>query len=301
MKLTIKDFMLSERRCVQLLKQARWKNGKIRCPFCNDDWVVSNGTRRKHYHKYMCRNCGMSFTETTGTIFHNSYMELREWFYIARELQRGISMNQISKELGRKYDSVMHASHKIMDNVFMNRLIKLSAEDIEIDEMYQSAGSKGTKQTERKPRKRGLKLRGRGTYDKDKPPVVAAVERGGNVMMEVFHKLNKKNLDAFLYLITGRFLNTDDFRIYNHLDDEFDVVHESVNHSKKQYAVCYKHTNTVEGLYADLRTWLRRYKGVCKNNLYRFVSLFQFNYNHREMNAMDKFMSFIGTIISQAG
>ena len=68
MKLTIKDFMLSERRCVHLLRQERWKDGEVRCPYCNGDKVVPNGTRRKHYH-------------------------------IARELQRGISMNHISKEL----------------------------------------------------------------------------------------------------------------------------------------------------------------------------------------------------------
>lgn len=296
MKLTIKDFMLSERRCVQVLRYARWNDGKVRCVYCDKTNVVSNGTRRKHYHKFMCRNCGKSFTETTGTIFHNSYMQLREWFYIARELQRGTSINQINKDLGRSYRHVMNAAHKIMDNVFMKRLIKLDADDIEVDEMYQSAGSKGTKQAERTPRKRGLKLRGRGTYDKDKPPIVAAVERNGKVSIEVFRKLRKNNIDAFLFFVRGRFVHTDDFRIYDHLDNEQGMVHESVNHSKKRYAEGYKHSNTVEGLFCDLRTWLRSYKGVCKDKLYRFVSMFQFNYNHRELDPVEKFMSLISTI-----
>ena len=295
------DFMLSEKKCVQLLRHMRWKNGIVKCVYCNSGNIVSNGTRQKYFHKYVCRDCNRNFTEKTGTIFANSFFELREWFYTARELQRGISINQISKELGRSYRHVMNMAHEIMDSVYMKRLFQLDAEDIEIDEMYQSAGSKGKKQTNREPRKRGLKLRGRGTYDKDKPPIVAVVERGGRVVMEVFHALNRKNLDSFLFNVTGRFIHTDDFRIYWHLDDESDITHVSVNHSKREYARSYVNTNTVEGLYADLRTWLRRYKGVCKDKLYRFVSLFQFNYNHREMNPMEKFTSLIGLIISQAG
>lgn len=290
--------MPSEAKCARLLRELRWGKGPITCPRCKSERVKSNGTYQKHYHKFHCHSCGKSFTEKTGTMFNHSKIPLNQWFTIARELRRNTSMNQIHKDMGIAYQHVMNASNKIMDSVFMKRLIELSAEDIEIDEMYQSAGIKGTKQTEREPRKRGLKLRGRGTYGKDKPPIVAVVERGGKAVMEVFHQLNKKNLDAFLYLITGRFVHTDDFRIYQHLDDAPGIIHVSVNHSKRKYAQCYKHTNTVEGLYADLRTWLRRYKGVCKRNLYRFVSLFQFNYNHRDMAPMPSLQVFLKAMIA---
>ena len=293
---SITDFMPSEAKCIKVLRKLRWPKD-ILCPRCNSKRIVKFSPHRKVMQRYLCKNCKKTFTDLTGTIFENSNLPLSEWFYIARELQRNISMNQIAKDLGRKYDSVLRAARKIMDSVFMKRLISLNAEDIEIDEMYQSAGSKGTKQTEREPRKRGLKLRGRGTYDKDKPPIVAVVERGGKVVMEVFHELNKKNLDAFLYLIAGRFVHTDDFRIYNHLDDEPGIIHVTINHSKRKYAECYKHTNTIEGLYSDLRTWLRRYKGVCKDKLYRFVSLFQFNYNNRLLQPMESFIELLSTVI----
>jgi transposase-like protein len=283
---SITDFMPEESKCADVLRKLRWGDGPIKCPRCTSERIKSNGTYHQHYHKFYCHQCKRSFTEKTGTIFDNSKLTLSEWFYIARELQRNISMNQIHKDLGIAYQHVMHASHKLMDSVYMKRLVELEGEDIEVDEMYQSAGSKGKKQTERKPRKRGLKLRGRGTYDKDKPPIVAVVARKGKAVIEMFHDLSKRNIDAFLYNVTGRFFHTDDFRIYWHLDDEPGIVHESVNHSRKEYAAGYKHTNTVEGLYSGLRTWLRRYKGVSKDNMYKFVSLFQFNYNHRELHPM---------------
>jgi len=247
----------------------------------------------------MCKGCRRTFTDTTGTPFEDSKMELREWFYIARELQRSISINRISKELGRKYDHVHRAATKIMDSVFMKRLIELSGQDIEVDGMCQSAGSKGTKQTARESRKRGLKLRGRGTYAKDKPPIVAAVERGGSTVIEVFSELCIRNLDAFLYFANGTFVHTDDYRIYDHLDNEPGIVHVSTKHSDRKYAECYKHSNTVEGMFGGLRTWLRRHKGVCKKNLCRFVSLFQFNYNNRLLKPMELFAGLLATVLGR--
>ena len=159
----------------------------------------------------LCKSCSKYFNERTGTIFDQFQLRLNEWFYIARELQRNTSINQISKDLGRKFDTIHEASKKIMDSIFMKRLIELESEDIEVDEMYQSAGEKGKKQEGREPRNRGLKLKGRGTYKKNKPPIVAAVERGGKIVIEVFKNLNKENIDAFLYFMTRRFIHTDDF------------------------------------------------------------------------------------------
>lgn len=47
---------------------------------------------------------------------------------------------------------------------------------IELDETYPHAGNKGVKQ--RKPKKRGLRKRGRSTWKDDKPPVITMVKRG---------------------------------------------------------------------------------------------------------------------------
>jgi transposase-like protein len=295
---SITDFMPTEAQCIRVLRKLRWPNG-IACPLCGSKHVVKYKPHRKVMHRYLCRHCHRTFNDLTGTIFANTKLNISEWFYIARELQRGISINQITKDLGRSYEHVMDAAHKIMDCAFMKRLIELSGDDVEVDEMYQSAGSKGTKQTERPPRKRGLKLRGRGTYAKDKPPIVAAVCRGGNAIAEVFTQFCKKNIDAFLYNINSRMLFTDDYRVYDHLDNADGVRHESTNHSKKHYAECYKHSNTVEGMFCDLRTWLRRYKGVCKKNLHKFVSVFMFNRNHNYLPPMDTFVSFLSAIIER--
>ena len=42
------------------------------------------------------------------------------------------------------------------------------------------------------PRRRGLKQKGRGTYKKDKPPIISIVSRTtGKIIFKVAHKLSK--------------------------------------------------------------------------------------------------------------
>ena len=42
---------------------------------------------------------------------------------------------------------------------------------------------------------------------------------------------------------------------------------------------------------------LNKLKGFCKRNFQFFVSMFQFNYNHRDLNTTDWFTELIRTIL----
>jgi|SRR3989338_62867 len=294
MRLTINDFMPTEKKCVGVLKSIRWPNG-IECVNCYSDRVVLFGKYRKYMHRYLCKKCHRTFTDLTGTIFENSKLELRQWFTIAKMLSMNTSMNKIHEELNIAYQHVMNACHKIMNNAFMNKFVGTLEGETETDEMYIPVGEKVTKQIERKPRKRGLKLRGRGTWDKDKPPIVGTFQRKGKA---IFHIV--RNMFEEAVITIGRFTNgkkyTDEFASYNVWGFTHD--HQTVNHSAHQYAIGDIHTNGIEGRFQDLRHWLNTFKGVCKKNLYLFVSMFEFNFNHRWLKPMDKFMVLISQLIS---
>ncbi len=90
---------------------------------------------------------------------------------------------------------------------------------------------------------------------------------------------------------------TDDYKIYDHLDDMERFVHVSTKHSDGEYSKAYIHNNTAEGLFSDLRPWPRRYKGACMERLYRFVGLFQFRYNNRWLKPIEQFMALLATLI----
>ena len=81
-----------------------------------------------------------------------------------------------SFELDRDYDSVLRFVHEVQ-HVASNHSKGFTLEGVvELDETYVHSGKKGVKQ--KKPRVRGLRTRGRGTWKKDKPPVMTMVKRG---------------------------------------------------------------------------------------------------------------------------
>lgn len=293
--LSIDDFLPSEERCAKVLKELRWGDG-VECVYCGSRNVVKNGSYMQSYQKYMCRGCGRSFNDKTGTIFEYSKIRVGEWLYIARELQKNKSINRISKELGRRYKHVMRIAHIVMERVKTRRFLERLSGVVEMDEMYIPAGQKGTRCVSRWPRKGGLKLRGRGTWEKDKPPILGLVERGGRAIVTVARNVTRKAVDGLMDLVGAGSVNTDDFPAYTHLGgDGWD--HRVVSHGVGEYARGDDHVNTVEGLFQDLRHWLDTFKGVCKRNLQLFVSMFQFNYNHRNLNPMDRFTELLRTIL----
>ena len=294
--LSIDDFLPSEERCAEVLRELRWADG-VECVYCGSRDVVKNGGYMQFYQKYMCRDCGRSFNDKTGTVFEYSKMRVGEWLYIARELQKNKSINRISKELGRRYKHVMRIAHIVMERVKTRRFLERLSGVVEMDEMYIPAGQTGTRCLSRWPRRRGLKLRGRGTWEKDKPPIMGLLERGGSAILTVAKNVTKKAVDELMELVAaGSVIITDDFRSYMHLGRE-GWDHRIVNHSLGEYTRGDDHTNTVEGLFQDLRHWLDTFKGVCKRNLQLFVSMFQFNYNHRTLNPMDVFTELLRTIL----
>lgn len=279
----MEDFLPGEEKCVKVLISIRWKN-KLVCLFCNSNNVKKNGVRQKFYHKYICLDCKKSFNEKTGTIFENSKIPIREWIYIGKELKRGISINKINNELGRKYDHVHRIARKIMDSTYERRFLETLSGKVEIDEMYIAAGEKGSKTLKRMPRKRGLKLRGRGTYEKDKPPIAGAVQRKGKISLRVLPNMKKRSVNKILK------------QIYNSAKKK-GYTHKTVNHSKKEYAGGDVHTNTIEEAFQGLRHFLDTFKGVCKRNLHLYVALYENRYNDREKDAT-KYLNFFLKIFS---
>lgn len=193
----VDDFMPSERKCFEEFRKIRWKEG-VRCPRCGSENVRGHGEARKpHCRRYWCRDCRRTFNDLTGTVFANTNIDLRDWVYVMDKLYENMSMNKISKKLGRDYNTVMRIKN-LTASALAKELYAELEDEVEIDETYVSAGQKGTKTEDRPPRKRGLKLRGRGTYEKDKPPIVGAVQRKGRVVLREARKLSNKFIRTLL-------------------------------------------------------------------------------------------------------
>ena len=220
------------------------------------------------------------------------------WYYFIFYYQRNASAKELSEVLGISYKTALRMVRRIQKSL-ENSCSEVKLKDIvEFDELYLSVGQKGRKNMDRPPRKRGLKLRGRGTMDKDKPPIIGACDRNGNLRLKVSGYADSNSICSFFLVIMAVLSDrlkvfTDDFTTYRFLDKTW-IPHESVNHSIKEYARGEIHNNTMEGYWSVFRHWILKffknfkaikfqrnfnvntYRRVSKDHLPEYVSFFEF-------------------------
>jgi len=279
----IRAFMPSEEECALVLRDVRWRWGVI-CPRCESRLVVRHGRHLWVYQRYLCKGCGRHFNDRTGTQFEDSKLPLRMWFFAAFLMQYKVSIKEISKTAHISYPTAFKIAKTLRRGLYLSQLQEKLKGIVELDEVYVTAGLKGKHGLKRPPRVRGLRVRGRGTYATDKPPITGMVERGGTVRLTSSTNMTGR-------VVLRRVMNhiheeaealyTDDYPAYNVLDGFCN--HETVNHSLGQYARDGDiHTNTVEAEFSVFRPWMATYRGISKENLYLYCAQYNFLRNTRE-------------------
>jgi transposase-like protein len=135
------------------------------------------------------------------------------------------------------------------------------------------------------PRRRANKQRGRGTYANDRPPVVGTVGRhSGQVRLRVHMDTTGNTLVKHVHRFTlaGAHVYTDEYQSYNHVIRP----HATVCHGIKEWArdddgdgIREVHCNTTEGMWTDVRIFLRPFKGVHKRYLGGYIAIAEFRRN----------------------
>ncbi len=117
-----------------------------------------------------------------------------------------------------------------------------------------------------------------------KAPVLALVERDGNVRSQHVATVNAKTLKPILdsQISKHSYIMTDDSSVYPPITEEF-AGHGSVNHSAEEYVrTMFWHTNTAENYFSILKRGINGvYHHVSEGHLHRYLSEFDFRYNQR--------------------
>jgi transposase-like protein len=167
--------------------------------------------------------------------------------------------------------------------------------EVECDEAYVIAGHKGQPEVvqskKRKGRRRRLKGKGgRGTMEKERPPVFGMIERGGQVVVNLLDNVKQKTIEPLVKdtINPGTLVYTDEYSIYARLK-KWGYEHKHVNHGGGEFArdedgdgFCEVHVNTMEGFWSLLRSWLRPHRGISQEKLPLYLGFFEFVHNVRK-------------------
>ncbi len=262
---------------------ARWPNGPV-CPNCGS---------LKHYAtkkpgRYRCgeKECRKDYTVMTKSVMERSHAKLTQWamaFYLGSAGKKGFSAHQLMRALGCQYNTAWFLHHRVMEAMRRGGLDlpPLGGKDqiVEVDETYY-----GKAELPKEARERGFKyLKGTNRYNNR--PIIALVERGGNVRTFHVASADKYTVSKIVKdnVAKESRLHTDESRLYTGADQYF-ASHETVHHSWGEYVKGDVHTNSAEGFFSIFKRGMRGvYQHCGEKHLHRYLAEFEFRYSNRKI------------------
>jgi len=269
----------NEDAAVEFLEKQRWGDHPC-CPHCGDMDVYKmmdskEPTKRQANYRWRCHGCKAQFTVRVGTVFEDSRAPLRHWcfaFWRASTSKKGVSALEIHRQTGLAYKSCLFMLHRVRF-AMQETAPEMLDGDVEVDEVFIGGA----------PRHYHMS---RKTQKRRKSVVVGLLQRGGGVRPRVVADVTAASLKGAIRDNVKRSarIMTDEWSGYRGLRKEY-AAHETVIHSRHEYVRGDIHTNSIEGFFGMLRRGLNGiYHNVSHEHLHRYLSEFQFRYNHRHLS-----------------
>lgn len=263
------------------VKQELEKSKKRKpCPHCSSDKVYKRG-KQNGIQLYQCRECGKWYSETTGTPLWDIKLKSK-WQGYLRCMQKGMPIKKIALELGISIQTSFDWRHKILSSL-SSFVPQMLSDVVECDELELALSNKGSRNLERKARKRGTDFK-RNDKSKEKTvvQVVTAVQRNGEKYLraveskrlsadEITKALDGK-LDEQTILITDKHPS---YRLF--AKENLSIKHKSFQakeHVNKQDKNI--HLQNVNNTHSQLRTFLLPFKGVSSKYLQNYLNWFAY-------------------------
>jgi len=276
------DYFRDDNAARAYLEALRWPEGPV-CAHC--------GSMRKPYAikpagVYRCAEpeCRKNFTVTMNTPMERSHIALHKWlqaFHLMVSSKKGISAHQLHRTLKITYRSAWFMAHRVRECMRTGGISPLGGPGkiVEADETYYGKTEEPRVSKQRRGRPYAVGSRG----PRDKRPIVALVERGGEVRTFHVPVANKENVMAIVNenVLKETRLHTDESKLYWGAEKHF-ASHETVKHSAHEYARGDVHTNSAEGYFSIFKRGMTGvYQHCAEKHLHRYLAEYDFRYNTR--------------------
>jgi transposase-like protein len=260
-------------------KATRWRNGEF-CPYCGHDKVYS----MQKGNRYACAQCKNTFSILVGTIFENTKLPLKVWFgaiWMLANHPKGIASTTMARDLGVTQKTAWFVLHRLRYAAHTKSFNKPLTGVVEIDETFVGG----------KARNLHGRRRGRGSGRPHKPSVIGAVQRKGDVVAKVVPAgIGWPEAQQFIDAVVSKdvkILVTDGGAPY--MGTVGFPQHQIVNHAKGEYLKGDAHTNTIEGVWAQLKRQINgTHHWVSTKHLQQYVSEMAWRLNRRDMTAQER-------------
>ena len=254
------------------------KKSKTPCPHCGSDNIVRNGHKCEK-QAYLCKACGKSYVETTGTTLFNSHSGELVWKQVIKDTFSGTPIDETAENLDLHHETVFNMRHKILFTLEQDKINNPTQLEgvCEADETYILESFKGKKFDPdfwREPRKHGAKATKPGISN-EYICVCAGIERDGNALSLTVNRATAKKDD--IEQVFGERVNnntvilSDGAKSYGVLEENgcCSVLNASEDNTDSFYNI-----NTVNSFHSFIKERNRRARGFATKYLNRYNSLF---------------------------
>jgi transposase-like protein len=279
-----------------LLESLLWPDGPV-CPHCKNHkekaiYKLQSKTGSKSKIRkgvYKCGACRKPFTVTVGTIFEDSHIPISKWlmaFFLICSSKKSISANQLHRMLNITYKAAWFMAHRLRFAVSPQMpLAKLLKGEVEVDETF--VGGKGF----------------RCSRMRRHTPVVALIERGGNMQTRVVSNVSQHNLGKVLNECVSKdaVVHTDEHTAYRNplkeWKDHSTVVHSRCEYSRRNPDGTVSGINHCESFFSLLKRGVYgAWHHVSREHLPKYANEFSFRWNTRKLTDGKRTEAAIGLV-----
>ncbi|MBS7787656.1 IS1595 family transposase [Flavobacterium sp. CYK-55] len=270
------EYFDTEAKCEAHFELLRW-NGVPVCPYCESEKV---NTLKGKTKRYKCYGCRKQFGIKVGTIFQDSNISLKKWFFaiylVTSGDKKGSSSYALAKNIKVSQTTAWFILHRIRESY--NVETPVFTKPVEVDETFIGGIEQNKHANKRTPNNQG-----RST--KTKAAVIGILERDGKVFATpVVNTTGAVVLPIMRSKVAvGNTIYSDEYKPYRALKSDY--VHEFVCHKVEEYVKGNAHTNNLENYWSHVkRTIVGTYHQVSRKHLGRYLHETSFRYNNRSLS-----------------